>query len=94
MNCWLIKICQFLILPFVYLLPGPEDFAPIDRILTFSEEVTKVNVTVMVVDDQVSEGVERFMADLQLATSDAGVLIDPPATTILILDDDSMYYLY
>ena len=60
--------------------------------LTFSDEVIKINISVTIVDDTISEGDERFTADLQLVTSDASVLLDPAMTTILVLDDDSTYY--
>lgn len=48
-------------------------------------------MTVMIVDDEVSEGEEQFQSRLQLLTTDANVIINPAVTTILILDDDSMY---
>ena len=67
---------------------GTVDFAPIDRTLTFSSEITEVNVTVMVVDDAVNEMREQFTANLQLITSDANVIINPNVTTIFIEDDD------
>ena len=67
---------------------GSVDFAPIDRTLTFSSEVTEVNVTVMIVDDAVNEMREQFTATLQLITSDANVIINPNITTIFIEDDD------
>ena len=67
---------------------GAVDFVPIDQTLTFSSEVTEVNVTVMVVDDAVNEMREQFTANLQLITSDANVIINPNVTTIFIEDDD------
>jgi hypothetical protein len=56
--------------------------------MTFSSEVTEVNVTVMIVDDAVNEMREQFTANLQLITSDANVNINPNVTTIFIEDDD------
>ena len=75
-----------------FIFIGPDDFSAIDETLTFTAEVTKVNVSVMVVNDQIREGEERFTADLQLTTSDDSVLINPPTTTIVILDDDGIQY--
>ena len=67
---------------------GTVDFTPIDQTLTFSREVTEVNVTVMIVDDAVNEMREQFAANLQLITSDANVIVNPNVTTIFIEDDD------
>lgn len=68
------------------------DFTPIDQTLTFSGEVTDVNVTVMIVDNAVNEVKEQFTANLQLITSDSNIIINPNVTTIFIEDDDSRLY--
>ena len=42
----------------------------------------------MIVNDGVNEMEEQLMAELQLETKDANIIIDPGLTTIIILDDD------
>ena len=64
------------------------DFFPIDQTLIFSGEVTEVNITVMIVDDQANEMTEEFTANLRLVTSDANVIINPNVTTVFIVDND------
>ncbi len=68
----------------------PEDYIAISNPVTFSSTGPTVmcrNVTI--VNDQLSEGTQQFLADLD--TSDPSVFLRPETATIDIEDNDGMY---
>ena len=56
-------------------------------VLTFTQNVTEINVTVKVTNDKLVEIDENFWGDL--TTSIDGVIIDPGEAKVTILDKDS-----
>ena len=67
---------------------APEDFEIVLQFLTFSSEVTSIQVPISVTDDDQGESQEEFVANLTLVTIDLVVEITPDQATIIIIDDD------
>ena len=67
---------------------GGLDFVPLNTTLTFGPGVTMATNTVFLMDDELSEGLERFTIDIVLvneALGDPGVL---QTATVLLFDNE------
>ena len=71
------------------LLTGPDDFTALNRTLTFDPSMTRQEVVVVITNDVIVEPDQDFRSRLQLTAVETGVRVDPPETTIVIVDDDS-----
>ena len=57
--------------------------------LTFGPSSTSVGVPISISGDTVYEpGIEQFLANLELVTTDVDVIVRPEQATIQIFDDD------
>ncbi len=73
-----------------YLILGPEDITALDIALTFDPENIRQEVRIVITNDVIVEPDQDFTSQLQLATSQDGVVIRPDLTTV---DDDSEFFL-
>ena len=67
---------------------APEDFVSVSTLLTFSEVVTRGVVPVAIVDDNNSESMEKFIANVTLVDTDLEIETTPGQTTVSITDND------
>lgn len=67
-----------------------EDFEIVSTLLTFTSTISSVQVQVPIIDDNISESSEDFVANLTLITADIEVDINPGQATIIINDNDGM----
>jgi len=74
---------------FVPFFVAPEDYQPTTVQLTFSSTVTRLDVNVTLVDDDITEVVEEFQATLQEAVTSTSVFVSPSVAKAIIEDDDS-----
>ena len=82
----IVTTCTYMYCPFI---SAPEDFQSQTGILTFSSDVTKSCVSIVIVDDNVQEsGPECFTVSIVSATGDVE---SPSVATVCISDNDGMY---
>ena len=60
----------------------------VSTLLTFSEVVTRGVVPVAIVDDNNSESMEKFIANVTLVDTDLEIETTPGQTTVSITDND------
>ena len=72
-----------------YTAGGPNpDYGSVSVPLTFSSGVSNLQVNVSIIDDQIAEGIERFIANLRLISDNDRVSIAPNTATVNITDND------
>ena len=72
------------------LYAAPDDYTPSTAVeYTFTPGITRLEIPVVIIDDDMFEQMESFRA--QLVTSQEGVIIDVPMTTVDILDNECEY---
>ena len=69
-------------------LADPNDYTSVSQLLTFGPGQTTQNVPVTIVNDNVFEETEQFMASLELVTTGVDVQVIPAEATVNIFDDD------
>ena len=75
----------------IYCLPiAPGDYISVSQQLNFTSSVTEYRVNISIVNDNLVEDVEHFIANLNLISAVGNVLINPPQATVNIHSDDSM----
>lgn len=70
------------------------DYTGTTQSLTFNQGVTSQPITIPILDDNINEVLERFVA--RLTSSDDDVIISPGVATVEITDNDgkSFFYIY
>ena len=69
---------------------GGADYQPVSRDLVFDEDTSEFMLRAIIIDDELLEPTERF--ELQLATSDQDVMLNPDVANVNILDNDREWY--
>ena len=67
---------------------APGDYTSVTRQLSFNSAVTAFNVFVPIINDNLIEQVESFLANLRLVSAVGSVSIAPPQATVSIQSDD------
>ena len=69
-----------------FLLPAaPDDYSPVDELLTFSPSRTSVTIPINIAPSVLNEQGESFFADLTLVSSgDDNVILEPDEAEVLI----------
>ena len=67
-----------------------EDFMPTTIMLDFSSSVTRFEVQIPIVNDDIYEEVEQFFARLTVPITGVDVLLSPDSASITIIDNDGM----
>ena len=69
------------------------DYTSVNRTLTFSSTSTRITISVPILDDNIDENDEIFLANLELdqVNSVLFALIQPDKATLRILDDDGTH---
>ena len=75
-------------------MPGGEDYEPLSKQLVFKKSTTKYTVNVSIINDNIIDHNETFLAHLTLVSpldeSDT-ILLSPNSTEVRIKDNDSKY---
>lgn len=64
------------------------DYQDTTRVLTFSQNTTRIDLLVGIVDDNNVEGTETFSASLMISLSFPNIILNPSRADIEIIDDD------
>ena len=75
---------------FLLFLIAPDDYIPVDELLTFSDSVTTIEVNVTLIDDDSLEENEIFRGRLSIFNSSTVAAVNPSLADVTIQDDDSM----
>ena len=67
-----------------------EDYMPTTLMLDFSSSVTRFEVQIPIVNDDIYEETERFFARLTVLMTGVDVLLSPDSASITIFDNDGM----
>lgn len=70
---------------------APSDYTSNTQTLVFNSAISSLDVTVLIIEDDVDELNKSFFADLSLLTDTDRVTIAQAVSTIIILDDDGAY---
>ena len=71
----------------IYFYTAGSDYSDVSRQLVFNPGQNRACFTVPIMDDQLNEGTERFVADITDVPSGVGIR-NPSRTTISIEDDE------
>ena len=71
------------------LLTAPADYISVSQQLNFTSSVTEYRVNISIVNDNLVEDVEQFIANLNLISAVGNVSINSPQATVNIHSDDS-----
>ena len=74
----------------LHAITAPDDYTALsDRLLTFNSTITRHTVNIAIVEDEVHETVEDFLASLTFSgVVSASVVLEPDQATIQITDND------
>ena len=67
---------------------APADYTAVTTSFTYTSNVTEHNVTIPIVNDNVTEVIERFSANLRWVSADADVIINPDRAIVNIMSED------
>ena len=74
---------------FILFLIAPDDYLPVDELLTFSNSITTIEINVTLIDDDSLEENEIFRGRLSINTFATVAAVNPFLADVTILDDDS-----
>ena len=76
---------------YLSILPSPSapgDYTSVTRQLSFSSSATEFNVSVPIINDNLTELTESFLANLRLVSAVGNVNVTPSRATVYIQNDD------
>ena len=77
---------------FVIFYSAPADYSSVDRILTFTPDVSTLTIPITINPDNIDEVRELFFAVLTMGSSDDyDVQLEPDVANITIISSGSMY---
>ena len=68
-------------------ISGGVDYEPLSINITFSREVSRIDLNVTILDDSIVERTEQFEAQLMAVTMGPNVILNPRIAQLFILDD-------
>ena len=74
---------------YLHLSIAGTDFLPLNRILTFNSDISRTTINVTLLNDNIVEGDEDFLARLEVPSTEMDVVLSKDNATITILDDNS-----
>ena len=90
---WTICVDTYSYVAFCLFIIAQNDYSSITTEICFSPGTSEQTVVVPILNDDLHEPTESFLARLSLPAGQAGVLLDPDTATVTIEDDDGKTHL-